>query len=178
MEILKPNSPRLTELAHYVIARTSADQLGATKLNKILWFIDCVSYREFGYAISGLDNYTRRQFGPTPHHMPAVFRDMKDQGLIKEKQVQTTLGIRREFYATQEPDLDIFSKAEIDLINRVILDHITLTANEISDLSHDALWTRTDMEQPMSVPEGAFAPIPIDAETLDWATSEVARLKL
>ena len=178
MKIEASNSDRLAKLVHYVIARTKPDQLGATKLNKILWFIDCAAFKEFGHSISGLHSYTKRQFGPTPYAMPVVLKEVKSEGLISEEVQEYTIGFRREYHSLVEPDFDVFSKSEIDLINRVIVDHISMTANEISELSHDALWEETELEEPMTIAEGAFAPRPVSTDAIEWAKSEVARLKL
>jgi hypothetical protein len=39
---------RVTSVAHYVIARCAPEKLGATKLNKVLWFADVKFYRHHG----------------------------------------------------------------------------------------------------------------------------------
>jgi len=39
-----PNPDRLAAMAHYVIARCAPEELGATKLNKVLWFTDVFHY--------------------------------------------------------------------------------------------------------------------------------------
>lgn len=103
---------------------------------------------------------------------------LKASGAIREDSVPAHVGSRRQFTSLQEPDFESFSKAELDLINQVILELISLSANEISDLSHDALWEETEHEAPMKVANGAFVPRTVSADTLEWAQSEVARLKL
>jgi hypothetical protein len=42
------NQDRLLWATHYVIARCDPAKLGATKLNKVLWFADVIYYRRHG----------------------------------------------------------------------------------------------------------------------------------
>jgi hypothetical protein len=47
------NQNRLAGVTHYVIERCEPAKLGATRLNKILWYSDVLYYRHHGCTITG-----------------------------------------------------------------------------------------------------------------------------
>ncbi|HEX9660433.1 MAG TPA: hypothetical protein VGA18_09030, partial [Rhodothermales bacterium] len=54
---------------HYVCYKApNPKKLGATKLNKILFFSEMQSFLLSGNAIAG-EKYVKRQFGPTSFHL-------------------------------------------------------------------------------------------------------------
>lgn len=179
MSVVEKAPYRLPELAHYVIAQVPPRQLGATKLNKLLWFIDCSGYNELGYTISGLNQYARREFGPAPFKMPVVIRALEKSGAISKSESGTAIGyLRSEYSSVLDPKSECFTDSERAIIHRVINEHLTVSAREVSDISHDALWEQTEMDKPMPVRLGAVQPRKISQRGLEWAHSEVARLGL
>ena len=64
------NQDRLLCVTHYVIKRCDPAKLGATKLNKVLWFADVIYYRRHGRTITASDNYVKQQFGPVQRNRP------------------------------------------------------------------------------------------------------------
>ncbi len=169
------NQDRLSSVTHYIIARCDPAKLGATKLNKILWFADVSYYRRHGRTITGADNYMKQQFGPVQRNMLGVLDKLKQEGKIAERPTETPVGFRREYVWLEEPDLTQFKADEVDLLNEV-MDWICNgeSAKSISDKSHDALWDETEIGAPMSVPAGAVFPGEITAEAVEWAKSAFA----
>jgi hypothetical protein len=166
------NQDRLSSVTHYIIARCDPGKLGATKLNKILWFADVLYYRRHGRTITGVDNYIKQQFGPVQRNMLGVLGELKKQGKIVERTGETPVGSRREYVWVKEPDLSSFKADEIDLLNAV-MDWICNgeSAKSISDKSHDTLWDETEIGSPMPVRAGAAFPAEITSEALEWAKS-------
>src|SRR5437660_10500981 len=73
---------RLRELILYIADRSKDDpKFGATKLNKILYFSDFVSFREYGEPITGA-MYMRLENGPAPMHLVPVRNEMLESGEI------------------------------------------------------------------------------------------------
>jgi hypothetical protein len=61
---MKFNNKKFSNLVHYICYKCDdPSQLGATKLNKILWYCDMFSYRWNSESMTG-ENYIKRQFGP------------------------------------------------------------------------------------------------------------------
>ena len=167
---------RLVALTHYVIARTPAEQLGATKLNKVLWWVDCAAFRRWGQSMSGLESYRRLQNGPVPDG--GAVEQLKRDGSIVERSRETWAGNRREFIAIIEPPVHRFSAEEIDVINQVIVSVCRMTAAEASEASHDALWEETPHLGSMPIAAGAISAREIGTEDVEWAKHEMARLSL
>lgn len=170
------NSRRLEQIAHYIIARTPADMLGATKLNKVLWFVDCHSFRQHGVSMTGLTHYIRLENGPVPEGLSSALSELKLGGKISEDSRTTPAGVRREFHSLEDPDLDGMSASEIDLIHQVIEAIRPLSARQVSDLTHDALWREVANGASMPVSAGSLLPEPLSDDAYRWAMAEASRL--
>jgi hypothetical protein len=168
------SNDKLAAAAHLVIARLPPDRLGAVKLNKILWFADCEHYRRHGRSLTGEEAYVRRPQGPCPYRMEGTLRALKDRGLISESIRPVVNFTRREFTALREPDLDQFTREEIDLLLSSALEIAPMSAKAASDLSHDALWEGTDEGDLMSVEAGSVRVLPTPPEAKDWAREAFA----
>jgi hypothetical protein len=168
-------SDRLASVTHYIIARCDPAKLGATKLNKILWFADVFYYRRHGRTITGADDYMKQQFGPVPKNMLGALAELKRDGKIVERAGETSVGFRREYIWLKEPDLTPFKADEIDTLNEV-MDWICNdeSARSISDKSHDVLWDETEIGSPMPVGAGAVSPAEITADAVEWAKNAFA----
>lgn len=169
---------RLSTVAHYVIARTPPDQLGATKLNKVLWWVDCAAYARWGRSITGLDTYLRMPHGPVPDGISDALAILKLNGSVGERSCGTPVGPRREFVALKEPPLESFSAEEIDLISQIVLAVTRMSAQEASELSHDALWEEAGHLGSMPVAAGAISTREVRSGDLEWAERELAALSL
>ncbi|MBN9461038.1 MAG: SocA family protein [Burkholderiales bacterium] len=166
---------RLTKMVHFVVQHTPPEKLGATKLNKVLWFADVMHYRQHGVSISGQTAYLKNKYGPTPAGIYQVLDDLKASGSIAERAVPTPAGARREFLWLLPADASEFSAGEIETLLDVIDWAMPLTAVQISEFSHDALWEETDVGQPISIAAASMIPSEPDAEDLAWAEAVFAQ---
>ena len=162
-------STKLLAAAHLVIARVRPDLLGATKLNKVLWFADCRHYARHGKSITGEKDYVRKPNGPCIGSFDAVVGKLEAENRIHEKYVLVGHHHRREFYSLQEPNVDLLTPAEVDTLLSVAAEISRMTAAEASDLSHDELWEETPPYEVMPIAAGAVNVEPLDIEDLDWA---------
>jgi len=166
------NDNRLAAVAHYVIARTEPEKLGATKLNKILWHSDLEYYRRHGETITGSESYIREKHGPVPRGMPGALAYLKRAGMISERSAPVITHTRREFVWQKEPDLTQFTAEQIDIVNRVISIIKEQTAEEASHESHGSMWE--ELENGTSMPVGAASIIarkPTELE-IEWAEAQ------
>ncbi|HMN82121.1 MAG TPA: Panacea domain-containing protein [Burkholderiaceae bacterium] len=162
-------SDRLKPMIHFVVQHARPDLLGATKLNKVLWFADVMHYRQHGRTISWRTHYTKNTFGPVPPGSLAALAELKRESQIVERSVATPAGPRREFVWLHPADLSVFAQTEIEVLHEVIAWASTITAKEISDLTYDALWEETEMGRPMSVAAASVTPCEPDEEDIAWA---------
>jgi hypothetical protein len=108
---------------------------GATKLNKILFYLDFLAYEELGRSISG-EAYRKLERGPVPRRILPVVEDMLSAGWCAWAD-RDYFGLPlRKLQPLREPDLSLFSAEELEVVRRVIRDLWELNATEVSDLSH------------------------------------------
>ncbi|MEN9314246.1 MAG: hypothetical protein RIS35_639 [Pseudomonadota bacterium] len=160
---------RLKDMVHYVVRHTAPEKLGATKLNKVLWFADVMHYRLHGRSISGSSAYQKNHFGPTPDGINEVIAELKRDSSIAERRSMTPAGARREYVWLADADASAFTADEVDTIQQVIEWATPMTAKEISDLSHDALWEETELGCAISIAAASVSPSEPDEEDLAWA---------
>jgi hypothetical protein len=161
---------RLSTTTHYVITHCPPEMLGATKLNKVLWYADVIFYRLHGRSITGEEAYEKRQYGPVPKNINTVLRSLQAAGKIKERAGPTPVGTRREFVWLEPPALEKFLPEEIDVLRDVMQQVCDgHSAASISDLTHDALWDETEIGQDMSIRAAAVLPGEITPDAIKWA---------
>jgi hypothetical protein len=166
---------RTKNVAHYVIARSPANRLGATKLNKAMWIADILAYTTLGRTITGQKTYKKLQHGPVPNGIVTYLDELIAERKIVKRVAPTPKGNRHEYIWLSEPDVTIFSKEEIDLLNRAI-SYVCYrhTAESISDLTHDPLWEQTEMGDQISVAAATVTPSAAGPKQREWALRQIA----
>lgn len=171
------SADRTKQVAHYIIARSTPEKLGSTKLNKVMWFADIIAYRATGKTITGQTSYQKQKYGPVPNGIVIAVRALINEGAVTRREAPTPQGIRHEFLWLQEPNIDIFSAAEIDIINQMIAAVCdNYSAVSISELSHDALWEETPMFEQIDIGAASVDIRPMYGKYLDWADATIERL--
>ena len=132
------NDIKFRELVIYIAEKCADDPtFGATKLNKTLYYSDFYAYRIIGEPITGA-SYQKLSAGPAPKE----FLQQKD---ILEDTNQATIVVQPYFNGIQKrivpaegrkPNLSIFNKGELILVDEVIDSLRGKSATEVSDLSH------------------------------------------
>jgi hypothetical protein len=156
---------KLKELILYVAFRSSDDpRFGAVKLNKILFFADFEAYRRLGESITGA-TYQHLDEGPAPR----AFVPMRDE-LLAEEAIRVS---RREYFGGEQqrieplraPKLDLFSIAELEIVEEVIRELWQLNAKQASELSHyEPAWQLTRSGEDIPYAAAWLSPEPITPE--------------
>ena len=145
------STTRLKNLLLYVIKQMG--DVFQTKMNKVLFYIDFLSYRERGIAISGLA-YNAIDFGPVPQRWDRVY------SAFDEIVPQTRLVRDQEcvaLTATADADMTCFTDSERSVIDTVCAKMKDLSAHDISHLSHnEPAWQRYQHEEGTIPYEEAF----------------------
>jgi Protein of unknown function (DUF4065) len=133
---------KFKRLVHYIIWKVGKhDWFGATKLNKVFWFVDARAYALTGQSITG-ETYRRGEFGPVPEHIMLAREELSRNGAIKITQE----GNLTRFIALKPAQTQWFSERELQSIdwwaNHIAKDH---TANSISEETHDYAWQIAEM---------------------------------
>jgi hypothetical protein len=113
------------------------DWVVKTKLNKLLFYADFKHFKEYAISITGA-RYSRLPFGPVPDNYELLYA-----ALIGEKKEITVREVAygedcvgEEFKALDKPDLSIFSKTDLLVLNATNKHFKNFSAKKISDLSH------------------------------------------
>lgn len=116
------------------------EQMGETfqtKMNKVLFYIDFLSYRERGMAISGLA-YQAMEFGPVPQRWDRVYSAF-DNVEQREKLLQGQECL--SLLANGTADMSGFSAGELAVIDIVCELMKKMTSREASQMSHkEPMW--------------------------------------
>lgn len=137
---------RFRELIVYASQRSVDDpHFGATKLNKILFYSDFRAFGRLGEPITGFAYFALPE-GPAPYLLRPVRRELELEGAIAIEQKpignysQTRTVARRAAY------LDLFTQAELAIVDEVIEELRPKTAAEVSAQSHGIAWRTCLME--------------------------------
>jgi hypothetical protein len=171
---------RLDSLVHYVCARCdNPSELGATKLNKILWYSDVFAFATYGRSITGAI-YVKRQFGPVPKDIRASRSRLINNGAIFEKEAMHHGYPQTQFLALKTPDISMFAPEQISLVDKVIETVCSnYTAASISRASHDVVWESAAIGEEIPMAAAAFGSNfgELDEEDLAWARKEIDRIE-
>lgn len=133
---------RFEQAVFYVIHSTSSapEQLGRTKLAKVLFFADLQSFRMTGRPITEAV-YERRDRGPMPRPLYDTIDRLERDGMIAQRTASHFGLAQHQFWALREPDLDELSATDVailsDMTKTICAGH---TATSISAVTHNIAW--------------------------------------
>ena len=165
------DSTKFREIVLYISKRSEDDRsFGATKLNKLLFYMDFDSYRLLGSPITGA-TYQHLAEGPAPRQL-LTERDnliaVGDAALEERERYSVT---QHRLVPGREPNLDLFSQDELEIVENVLAKFRAYNAREISDHSHEE-WGWRVTEDSEDIPyEAAW----ISSDPLTQAQIEVGR---
>lgn len=150
----KADEAKFHELILYVSLQSEGDEwFGVSKLNKLLYFIDVESLREFGSSLTGQE-YVKRAGGPVPAKLDEALETLRDtNALVIRPRLVAPYRQRRPF-AMREPKWDLFDPRELILVESVIRQFKGWTALQCSAFSHERSgWRLADVGE--VIPIGA-----------------------
>lgn len=162
-------------LTHFIVhkCRDNPSRLGATRLNKALWFADTYAYAKYGNSITG-DSYVKRQNGPVPKHILRTVEELKSDGsiIVQEPEFQYDA---RKFISLVAPNDDVLSAEDKEIAGIAVDLMCEASTTDISESTHDIVWHAAAMgeEIPMyaifASNEGE-----VTGEVIDWANQSIA----
>ncbi len=120
-------------------------ELGAVKLNKVLYFLDMRAHVELGVAVTGSD-YVKQKYGPTCAQLPSTLTKMIKEGDLSRRRVGYFGREKWEFIAKKKSKHSLLTSEEHRLLHDVI-DFVCFkhSAASISEFSHQTPWKMTKM---------------------------------
>ena len=105
-----------------------------TKMNKLLFYTDFLSYKIRGVGMSGLA-YKAIQYGPVPQQWDTVYGSIDD--VYSEIIAFPTGGYSGVKLCSElQPDMSEFTKEDIDILEAVYKKFRNISSNDISEISH------------------------------------------
>ncbi len=130
------HSRKLEELIVHLGSHPDVVNLGLTKLLKLIYFVDAKAVREWGEAVT-ISEFIKYEHGPVPSRGEKHLRQLVRKGDVTTTPRTVGGKILNEVKSTRKPDLSVFSKQELSLINEVCRELGRKTAAVLSDMSHD-----------------------------------------
>lgn len=127
------------------------NRLFKTKLMKLLFYSDFVHFHDHTLSITGL-KYLKNHYGPTPIKHELLLGELSDKYITyKVDYVESSKECIEEYEIIkplEKPNLTIFSKEEMNSMNKVLNSFKFLTSEKISEYSHqENAWKATKEKQ-------------------------------
>jgi hypothetical protein len=133
------NRNKFKELVLYVATKSTDDpNFSATKLNKLLCFSDFYAYARLGQPITGA-TYRALQYGPVPRELSDVQQELRGSNEAVTQCVDRLGYTQRRLIPLRAPNLQLFTAAEIALVDEVIDEFWNHSAGAVSQRSHREL---------------------------------------
>ena len=140
-EVPHENVQKFKEILLYIIGKVgNRPNIGQTALYKLLYFIDFDYYEKFEEQIIGA-TYIKNTFGPTPVSFLKIVTQLEKEGKIVEVKSKHFSYDQTRYMPAAEADVSVFSGQELKHIDDEIERLSSMTAKQLSDLSHiDTPW--------------------------------------
>lgn len=131
------NQKKYQNAVLYLCQKLNGEIRGKKKLAKLLYFVDFDFYEKNQKSITG-DIYRALPMGPFPITLDVVTETMTKNNIITVDQVEEHKGYNpTEVYrCVKKPDMSVFEKKEIQMLDRIILKYGHLNGKQLEELSH------------------------------------------
>ncbi|MCY4562683.1 MAG: DUF4065 domain-containing protein [Flavobacteriaceae bacterium] len=149
--------PDFEKISNIILFFSENMQTWMTKLNKLLFYTDYLSFKHYGYGISGLD-YRAIELGPVPSNFEKMYAFI-DGGSVSREYISFDNEIYGSYF---KPCLtfneSLFEDHEIKIMNIVSNKFKDTKSKEIVELSHkEAAWKNNiDKKNRISYKDYAF----------------------
>lgn len=117
--------------------------LGSTKLNKLLYYLDFISFRDKSKSVTN-DTYVSKQYGPVPRCIDEIILKLKTEGLLDVEVIPRdgdNNGNRTKYTAHGKPDLSVFDTYEQTLLDKIAKEFLLWNTEQIVNQTHlEAPW--------------------------------------
>lgn len=136
----KLNTSKYENAVLYFVKYCNNNYLGATKLNKLLYYLDFLSFRDKGKIVTG-DLYVNKQYGPVPSSIDDVLTELQSKKMLDIKKVQYKEGETFKYNNLIDPDLSVFDSNEKKLLENICKEFCLWSTEKIVNQTHlEAPW--------------------------------------
>lgn len=131
---------RLRELIVYIgHGYLEAERFGFTKLNKTLYHSDFRAYERLGLPLTGV-SYVARKKGPAPKSIVPVLNELIFEGAVRLERRPAGRRIQKRAVPNRRAYTELFTGDELEIVDSVIRELWSQSADQVSDASHDVRW--------------------------------------
>jgi putative zinc finger/helix-turn-helix YgiT family protein len=141
-----PNLDKLTEMTVYFAEKLAPYK---TKMNKLLFYSDFLSYKNTGYAISGV-RYAAINRGPVPNNFQSIFEYQHNnkQVYIRVEDFGDYFGEQFLPSKSKSFNAELFKAEELEILEQVASRFEKATTKEMVGISHlEEAWIQNEKEK-------------------------------
>ncbi len=118
-----------------------------TKLNKLLWYMDFKHFKDHTVGITGA-KYLHLPLGPVPMDYDLLTFKLQNEDRLEAQEVIIGEYLGENYIAKEEADISLFTREELETIDRVMKKLVHLGSGKIKDISHkEAAYKMTEHKQ-------------------------------
>lgn len=144
---VKPDLAKLTEMVKFFAERLSPWK---TVLNKLLFYSDFIAYRTNCYSMSGV-RYRAIKMGPVPNNYNSIYDFMSNRNKVEIINIpfsESVFGDRFEKANNEKFNPEIFTKNELDILEKVGKNFSGMKTKQVIDFSHnEKAWIENESER-------------------------------
>lgn len=130
------NKAKFKQVLHYICGRCGhSGNVDKTALFGILYFVDFDYYELNEDKLTG-ESYKKLDYGPAPIHFDEVIKELKKEEKIKQFTTMRGGHEQQKFISLEEPNIDLVSGKELKVVEDDINRYSSMSATQISNLSH------------------------------------------
>ena len=139
---------KFKQVLHYIISKTeSFPNVGKKVIYKLLYFIDFNYYELKEEKLTG-EVYSKLEHGPAPRHFSASVDELKNDGLIQERNVPYHKYTQIKYNSLENPDLSLLNANELRHLDETLCRYASMNGSQIEALSHnDITWNATEINE-------------------------------
>ncbi len=129
---------KLIQALDYIAYHQHNRTVGFMKAYKLLWLIDRYSMRHYARTVTG-DMYFAMEHGTVPTDAKHVLENQSTIMDNSQEEVDKYLRVNdidHRFSSRKAPNLDVFSKSDINAMDTILEHYGSMSAFELSKLSH------------------------------------------
>lgn len=169
---------KFKEAVFHICASCDAQNLGAVKLNKVLYLADMIRFAVEGRPITGA-TYRKRPYGPTTDALLPTLRELQRDGALKIE-AGDYFGYQKTNYLPQrESHPTRLTSEELDWLNEAV-DFVCHgnTAKTISEFTHNRAWEVVESGAVIPYHNAFyFFPTVPSLETIEWGMRQAAEIE-
>jgi uncharacterized phage-associated protein len=136
----------------YFISQCGNEKLGITKLNKLFYYLDFISFRDRKESVTG-EKYIRLPMGPFASHLQdEIIKEAENKKFISQIEDKSSkFGKRNRYQSLTKPNLLVFSEYEKKLLGYICSTFKDWSTDQMIAQTHsEAPWVFSEVNKPLN----------------------------